>query len=373
MIFPFSRNPSLNDIEEIICYNLDVDGINCGPWFQDWRLRKSRFSATFPGPSLIYRYPKPITINTPEVYRENEVYSFASYVSEKLGRDAFSFVLANLHSFYSNKVEFPYPHYSIKKGERLLHALRKFSPDNESAVREVQDKGSTYIQQSKIHGHLYFSIHPLDFLSMSETASHWRSCHSLQGSYRTGPANMMVDDSTIIAYLLTDNEPKELPNFPASIKWNDKKWRVLIHMNENAVYISKEYPFHNETLRSTVSSVLSDNFDRIFPTEFSGKSEKKLNFEQVHYCKDPQTHLSSIKINNVFYPTCEVFQYNPYYMGYKDLFYQDPEIPISAAYRKPTSELLLRDLQVSIGAPVTDPVDPSVILMNSSDFQNKYY
>ena len=37
-----------------------------------------------------------------------------------------------------------------------------------------------------MEGYLYLSIHPLDYLSISETNHGWRSCHALDGEYRNG-------------------------------------------------------------------------------------------------------------------------------------------------------------------------------------------
>ena len=42
----------------------------------------------------------------------------------------------------------------------------------------------------------------------------------------------MVDKSTVICYLKS-KEKYKLPNFPSSVLWNSKKWRVLIHFSND--------------------------------------------------------------------------------------------------------------------------------------------
>jgi hypothetical protein len=57
------------------------------------------------------------------------------------------------------------------------------------------------LQQNKITGRLCFSVHPLDFLSMSENNCGWRSCQALDGDFRAAALAYMIDSSTVVAYI----------------------------------------------------------------------------------------------------------------------------------------------------------------------------
>lgn len=83
------------------------------------------------------------------------------------------------------------------------------------------------IQEDKVTGILCLSIHPLDYLSLSENTYNWRSCHALDGEYRAGNLSYMMDNTTVVCYLKGEDEA-ELPHFPAEVKWNSKKWRMLL-------------------------------------------------------------------------------------------------------------------------------------------------
>ena len=73
-------------------------------------------------------------------------------------------------------------------------------------------------------------MHPLDYLSLSENTYNWRSCHSLDGEYRAGNLSYMMDKSTVICYLKS-NDDVILSNFGPEVKWNSKKWRVLLYFS----------------------------------------------------------------------------------------------------------------------------------------------
>ena len=54
----------------------------------------------------------------------------------------------------------------------------------------------------------------------------------------------MVDNCTFICYIKSDKQAI-LPRFPASIPWNNKKWRMLVHTNDkfSPIFAGRQYPF----------------------------------------------------------------------------------------------------------------------------------
>ena len=54
----------------------------------------------------------------------------------------------------------------------------------------------------------------------------------------------MCDTGTIIVYLASESEV-ELPHFPPSVPWNNKKWRVLLHFDKEleVCFAGRQYPF----------------------------------------------------------------------------------------------------------------------------------
>jgi len=155
----------------------------------------------------------------------------------------YDFFKCNYDGILDNKLKEPYG--DFPRGMRLSKVLMKeFGLDAE----DVRQKLSMLIQSNKVSGKLCISVHPLDYLSASENNHGWRSCHALDGEYRAGNISYMLDSGTIIAYLKSTSGDVELPRFPNSVPWNDKKWRVYLHcdLENHVVYAGRQYPFHTE-------------------------------------------------------------------------------------------------------------------------------
>ena len=159
-----------------------------------------------------------------------------------------NFLDANYEGFFENRVVADYTvqvggqDKIITKGSKILKAFKYFIK-NESERKQYQDLASMAIQDGKIKGKLCLSVHPLDYLSSSENTYNWRSCHALDGEYRAGNLSYMTDKSTIVCYLKGE-EDAQLPNFPQNIKWNSKKWRMLLFLSDewNAMFAGRQYP-----------------------------------------------------------------------------------------------------------------------------------
>ena len=143
---------------------------------------------------------------------------------------------------------------SIEPGTKIIKAFKYFIEDR--AILDVlQIKASMLIQEDKIHGNLYFSVHPLDFLSISENTNNWRSCHALDGDYCAGNLSYMCDETTIVCYLCGDDK-KELPHF-GHVKWNSKKWRMLLFTSrdETVLFAGRHYPFFNKEIMDKIKHI----------------------------------------------------------------------------------------------------------------------
>lgn len=132
------------------------------------------------------------------------------------------------------------------KNSKFLKTLKKFFKKEEQ-IRFLQDYISLYIQSNKLKGTLCLSIHPLDFLTCSENNYNWRSCHALDGDYRAGNLSYLLDTSTLICYLRSDEPNGPLLNIRNGkdwFKWNNKKWRCWVHVSEDdsTITLGRQYP-----------------------------------------------------------------------------------------------------------------------------------
>lgn len=133
----------------------------------------------------------------------------------------------------------------VPEGAKVMKVLQKMAkefdlPDFEIFRNHVSR--ITEVRKSKIKFTL--SIHPLDYMTMSDNANCWESCMNWTqgpGSYRAGTIEMMNSPLVVVAYITTK------PYYPAntSIEWTSKSWRELIIVHPNAICSVKSYPYYN--------------------------------------------------------------------------------------------------------------------------------
>ena len=144
--------------------------------------------------------------------------------------------------------------YTVQDGAKPMRVLRKFAEIvefNNVDFEHFRNDHSRCLQSKTLTGTLCLSIHPLDFMTMSDNANDWSSCMSWRngGEYRLGTVEMMNSENIICAYLKSDHEKIEWYGH----EWNSKKWRCLyIATKDNFLMSVKSYPFYNGGLTSLV-------------------------------------------------------------------------------------------------------------------------
>ena len=221
---------------------------NLDELFDRWAEAKKDIIDNLFGGKLIYECGK-FSFPIDENEKDKKIRSFLElvvnvYRNEDLG----NFIELNRDGFYTNSVEcdMPFAHMGVKKGMKLVRAFKYFEKDT-VALAQLQDAASRIIQENKVEGTLCFSVHPLDYLSVSVNTYNWRSCHALDGEYRAGNLSYMVDKSTIVCYIRGEDNVI-LPGFSPCVPWNSKKWRVLLYLNptKNVIFAGKPYPFDSK-------------------------------------------------------------------------------------------------------------------------------
>lgn len=224
--------------------------------FEDWYNAKKKFIERFGG--LIYEWPTPIEFALDEEEKRYRASNFADCVYDTFNNPVLAdFIDENLDGFFDNKVVKVVPNSEIPVGMKLLKAF-KFFEFNPKTLRNIQDMASQLIQENKVKGVLCFSVHPLDFLSSSENTYNWRSCHALDGEFRAGNLSYMTDTTTFMVYLKGCDDA-ELPNF-GKVRWNSKKWRMLIHAadNDEIIFAGRQYPFSSKGGMDTVMNIYNN-------------------------------------------------------------------------------------------------------------------
>lgn len=154
----------------------------------------------------------------------------------------------------------------IPQGTKIMKAIRKMlvfiGYPNMELFESFRNEISNLTTSKHIKTNLVFSIHPIDFLTMSDNSLGWHSCMSWmqRGGYSTGPIEMMNSNMVILAYLESKKSfmfnMHDIPN---------KSWRILLYVHKNILLAGKSYPYYNEkiTLKvlDTMREMLYNNMD----------------------------------------------------------------------------------------------------------------
>lgn len=219
---------------------------------------KNQFFKDF-GMNLILE-KKDVTASRDSEIKEKEFHNFKKVLLNYTENyELLRFISQNgIEGFYKNLVIDNFKEtISIPKGMKLSKALKYFLQHFD--LNYWQTQYSQILNSDKMSGNLCLSIHPLDYLSMSQNNHNWRSCQSLDGEYAAGTLSFMSDKTTIVAYLAS-SEKQSIEGFPSNILWNSKKWRQLVHIDKtrNKFILSKNYPIYSEELEEQVIQMIKE-------------------------------------------------------------------------------------------------------------------
>lgn len=190
----------------------------------------------------------------------------------------------------------------IQHGCKTMKALGKIASAyglNMSSFEDFRIKVSQILNQKVLKGNLCLSIHPLDYVTMSDNDSDWNSCMSWtdNGCYRQGTVEMMNSPMVIVAYL-TASEPMDV----CGLKWSNKKWRELMIVNKDLITNIKSYPYFNSNLTKASLSLLK---------ELAAKNVPEWNFDDTLMEYEPHEPIYVDDCRLIVYPSSDAM-YNDF-------------------------------------------------------------
>lgn len=175
----------------------------------------------------------------------------------------------------------------VNKGakiSKLLGKLAKFFELSETKYEEFRIAHSQFLNQDTIKGTLCLSIHPMDYVTMSDNDSGWDSCMNWQneGDYRIGTVEMMNSPCVLIAYLRA-KEDMEFGWGDKLSHWNNKKWRQLYIVTKDLISDIRQYPWHNDELNGLCMKWIKDLATTNLGWQYSNLCTYFNNFRDADY------------------------------------------------------------------------------------------
>lgn len=149
----------------------------------------------------------------------------------------------------------------LKAIGRVISYFKEDYPFNETTFEEFKKEYAIIESEKTVTGKFCISIHPMDFLTMSDNNSNWTSCMNWknEGCYHVGTIEMMNSNNVVCAYLLHGNNQfvfnKDAIN-PDTGEiigiWNNKRWRQLFYITKDIICCGKPYPYIAKDLTLTI-------------------------------------------------------------------------------------------------------------------------
>lgn len=182
--------------------------------------------------------------------------------------------------------------FTFHKGEKYFRALGKLihnCPVDQNAFEEFRIKVSQITNQKTLKGTMCISIHPMDYITMSDNDYDWDSCMNWTsdeggGDYRLGTVEMMNSPMVVCAYLKGDGyfqwDNYQNKGDPVS-SWNSKKWRELFIVRDDFNIEIKAYPYDNEEFTKLIMDKLEELMHNTHEEEIWWNYQTRFNDDEL--------------------------------------------------------------------------------------------
>ena len=212
------------------------------------------------------------------------------------------FLHKNIINGYISSLETSEPYHfrdfkcTIKNGMKTIRTIQKVLKATKCPYMDLFEQWRNQVSLIQttdiIYAKLVLSIHPIDFMTMSDNTCNWGSCMSWRngGCYHAGTLEMMNSNIAAVAYLESDSEfALHLDDTGEVYPIPNKSWRSLVFIHKDIILCGKSYPYFKQTLcerviefaRETVKKNL--NWDYLF--KFQEYQDMK-NIDGNYYLRD---------------------------------------------------------------------------------------
>jgi hypothetical protein len=282
-------------------YGINKDSfIGLDKWLSDWGKSNIKLYKLL-GNQLIYKKEVAISINDDMLFQRireliaenNDFVNAYTKLCDKINEDFdlsyYDLVDLALHTGVlarnevSNTIKLDKAKYpkkkknlQIQRGCKISKAINTildyFEEDYPELIKEIRAPFEKFridysmiFNDKVIKGNLVISIHPLDYLTMSDNNSNWQSCMSWRadGCYHVGTVEMMNSNNVLCCYLESErpfyfNDKAGKENQTEDFKWNNKRWRQLVYITKDIIVGGKSYPYANEEITKTLLQTIKE-------------------------------------------------------------------------------------------------------------------
>lgn len=195
----------------------------------------------------------------------------------------------------------------IPEGTKVMRGIRKilefYGYPDLHLFGEWRDAISVVSTTKQLSTYMVFSIHPIDFFTMSDNTCHWTSCMSWleNGGYSTGVLEMLNSNIAMVCYLESSQpfifNDKYIPN---------KNWRSLIFAHKNILLVGKPYPYYSEEIALKALELFQKIVKKNLGWEYQYQYQKYQDLRGLYTAKQltcfPERKTDKHRIRIAMYP-----------------------------------------------------------------------
>lgn len=289
---------NIKEIEKLILSSTDADSIDIKFHLNAWAGNKAHLYRMF---GSKFRIEQEVDNNVPESEFRNDFEVFErNYLTTEPRAVLLHYFLksfVNKDEMIKNEISRDIVLYGLKlqTGTKISRIMSKLLPAD--LIDKTQTAYSMFLQKFNGKGKAVISIHPIDYLTMSENTSGWRSCHALDGEYRAGTLAYMMDTTSTIAYVTNSKFDKSYVEWDngtrkvAKMSVDNKSWRQVVlfkaprfeeyleHSVPFAVQ-SRQYPAIINSYSNAVSKLIEDVMSSNLGDTYSVRKKLSVSFLQ---------------------------------------------------------------------------------------------
>lgn len=292
--------------------------INASNLLKDWWWNKKYLRSNLPfftDDRLIYEYPNIISFGLDENTKRERLDRFIRELWDfPLLQD---FLRKNKANFFENRIveDYKAPNGTCRRGMKIIKAFKYFFSNGIETLKRLQDEASAILNEDKIEGKFCVSIHPLDYISISDNDHNWHSCHAMNSDYRAGNLCYMADHHTIVCYVKT-GEDRKISNFPDEVPWNSKKWRMLLFFDRSGDFVmaGKQYPLQSEEALNHFQKAYSEAWE-------AAREANEGAVDSVKFSPWHREQIHSVLLGDLEYKfTIPMIPYGDYMLGLDEIY-----------------------------------------------------
>lgn len=187
----------------------------------------------------------------------------------------------------------------IKSGTKIMRAIRKvleyYNYPNMKLFEKWRDDISIIRTTTHTTSNLVISIHPIDFMTLSDNNSNWSSCLNWkrEGCYSNGTIELLNSNMAVVCYI--ENPNTEYFINPESSQYiaPNKMWRAIGYVHKKIILIGKSYPFSDDDMSQRCLKILEDLVYKNLKWKYSFHNQEYK--DSVYFENDNDLHHGSME------------------------------------------------------------------------------